>query len=50
MKNEPKVYGPETPNYAILNAQSKAMLSKPIKAPKVRAGKGKSQPNETKPV
>lgn len=50
MKDKPKLYGPEVPNYAVLNAQLEQQDERASKSPRAKSRKqGQSQPDATKP-
>jgi len=50
MKEEPKIYGPETPNYQLLNEQVRqASMRFAPKGKKARRGKPTSQGEPKKP-
>lgn len=50
MKNEPKLFGPETPGYAHLNEALRAgTIKRASKVKQPKAKQAKSQANATKP-
>lgn len=50
MKDKPKLYGPETPNYQLLNEQAQQQAQRASKPRKGKqSNKGQSQPDDKKP-
>lgn len=44
MKDQPKIYGPETPNYALLNASAKGLSAAEVRASKKLTGNKHKKP------